>query len=247
MSIADLEDATGVPSRTLAGPDELPVTLSFNDTAYASVLATPEALPPWALGFAFSEGMITRADQVIDTSVDRLRHGVRVRLSVPDHIERLASERRRVTSASSSCGRCGSAEEAQMMEGLRRLPPSPPPAADVLTEALARLEEAARPGLHLALGFEEGGRLLATGVDIGRHNALDKLIGEGLSSGEMPSLVLLSSRCSLELVQKVVRAGITTLATLSHPSHLAVDIARLCALNLICCHRGRRLTLLSRG
>lgn len=247
MSTADIEDATRVPSRTLEGPDELPVTLSFNDTAYASVLATPDALTPWALGFAFSEGIIARADQVAAITTDRLRHGVRVRLSVPEHIERLAFERRRVTSASSSCGRCGSAEEAQMMEGLRRLPPSPPPAAATLVEALARLEEAARPGLHLALGFDAAGRLVATGVDIGRHNALDKLIGEGLSGGRMPELVLLSSRCSLELVQKVVRAGIAALATLSHPSHLAVDIARLCALNLICCHRGRRLTLLSRG
>ncbi|MFC0269569.1 formate dehydrogenase accessory sulfurtransferase FdhD [Kushneria aurantia] len=241
----DFEDATQTPGEALGGPTELPVTLSFNDTAYASVLATPDDLEHWALGFAFSEGMITRAGQVAAVTSDRLRHGVRLRLAVPAHIERLAGERRRVTSASSSCGRCGSAEEAQMMEGLQRLPPVAPPTPAQLESALARLEEAGRPGLHMALGFDSAGEWLATGIDIGRHNALDKLVGEGLAAGRLPAMVLLSSRCSLELVQKVVRAGIPTLATLSHPSQLAVEIARLCALNLICCHRGRRLTLLS--
>lgn len=247
MSLCDYEDMTRTPGEQLHGPSELPITLSFNDTAYASVLATPEALAHWAIGFAFSEGMITRASQVSNITTDRLRHGVRVRLDVPPHIERLAGERRRVTSASSSCGRCGSAEEAQMMEGLQRLPASTPPPPPQLEKALEQLSSEGQPGLHMALGFDSEGKWLASGVDIGRHNALDKLIGASLMEGFRISMVLLSSRCSLELVQKTVRAGIPTLATLSHPSTLAVDIARLCALNLICCHRGRRLSLLSSG
>ncbi len=247
MSLCDYEDVTRTPSEQLAGPSELPITLSFNDTAYASVLATPEALEHWAVGFAFSEGMITRAAQIQQITTDRLRHGIRVRLEVPAHIERLAGERRRVTSASSSCGRCGSAEEAQMLEGLQRLPASTPPPPAQLESALERLSSDGRPGLHMALGFDSEGQWLGSGVDIGRHNALDKLIGASLVEHRPLSMVLLSSRCSLELVQKAVRAGIPTLATLSHPSPLAVDIARLCALNLICCHRGRRLTLLSCG
>ncbi|RKQ96941.1 FdhD protein [Kushneria sinocarnis] len=242
---AELEDATATPSDTLAGPVEQPVTLSFNDTAFASVLATPEALEHWALGFAWSEGLITRTAQVRDITVDRLRHGVRVRLAVPAHIEQLAADRRRVTASASSCGRCGSAEEAQMLEGLRRLPPTPPPSVPRLNAALEWLEELASPGMHMALALDEHGARLGTGRDIGRHNALDKLIGAGLREGRRPALVLISSRCSLELVQKAVRADIPTLATLSLPSNLAVEIARLCALNLICCHRGRRLTLLS--
>ncbi|WP_438764562.1 formate dehydrogenase accessory sulfurtransferase FdhD [Kushneria sp. TE3] len=247
MSLSEYEDATKTPGEQLNGPPELPITLSFNETAYASVLATPEALEHWAIGFAFSEGMITRASQVSEITTDRLRHGVRVRLNVAAHIERLGGERRRVTSASSSCGRCGSAEEAQMMEGLQRLPASTPPPPAQLERALEQLSSEGQPGLHMALGFDGDGQRLGTGVDIGRHNALDKLIGASLVEGRPLSMVLLSSRCSLELVQKAVRAGIPTLATLSHPSTLAVDIARLCALNLICCHRGRRLTLLSSG
>ena len=82
MSLCDYEDATRTPSEQLQGPSELPVTLSFNETAYASVLATPEALEHWAVGFAFSEGMITQASQVGEITIDRLRHGVRVRMSV---------------------------------------------------------------------------------------------------------------------------------------------------------------------
>ncbi|WP_106476930.1 formate dehydrogenase accessory sulfurtransferase FdhD [Phytohalomonas tamaricis] len=247
----DYEFAVDTPSEQLKGPTELPVTLSFNDTAYASVLATPDDLEAWAVGFAYSEGMITRAAQVGEITIHRLRHGVRVRLAVPAHVERLAEENRRVTSASSSCGRCGSAEEAQMLEGLKRLPKRTPPTAQHVREALAWLEEEGRAGLHVALGLGMHGERLGVGVDIGRHNALDKLIGASLmkhdGKGERPAFVLLSSRCSLELVQKTVRADIPALATLSHPSNLAVDIARLCGLNLICCHRGRRLTLLSQG
>ncbi|OHV07840.1 formate dehydrogenase accessory sulfurtransferase FdhD [Kushneria phosphatilytica] len=242
---AILEDATATPADVLSGPVEQPITLAFNDTAYASVLASPEALEHWALGFAWSEGMITRTAQVRDIHIDRLRHGVRVRLTVPSHVEQLAAERRRVTTSASSCGRCGSAEEAQMLEGLKRLPPSSPPSVAHLNAALEWLEELASPGMHMALALDEHGKRLGTGRDIGRHNALDKLIGAGLREGRRPALVLISSRCSLELVQKAVRADIPTLATLSLPSNLAVDIARLCALNLICCHRGRRLTLLS--
>ncbi|ANF59188.1 formate dehydrogenase accessory sulfurtransferase FdhD [Halotalea alkalilenta] len=241
-----LEDRSQEATARVAGPAELPVTLAFGAIDYASVLATPTSLEAWALGFSYGEGLIDRRDQVEKIEIDHLRHGLLVRLTVGGRIEQRAQEQRRVGSSTSSCGRCGSASEASMMLGLHRLAPSVAPDVAVLEAALEWLEQERRTGLHVALGLGAGGERLGVGVDIGRHNALDKLIGQAmLDQRPMPSLVMLSSRCSLELVQKVVRAGIPALATLSVPSDLAVETARLCGLQLIHCHRGERLVLLS--
>ncbi|GAB2793181.1 formate dehydrogenase accessory sulfurtransferase FdhD [Halomonas shantousis] len=243
----DYEDASTRPARDLPGPDELPITLTFNDTAYATVLATPDDLESLALGFAFSEGMILRREEVAAITLAPSRHGFRVRLEVDPRVARRAEEGARVTLSTSGCGACGAQSEAQVMFGMQRLDPRPPPPAAHVQTAQAALVQRARPGLHLALGLDEAGEVYAMGQDIGRHNALDKLIGQSLASGRWPALVMMSSRCSLELVQKTVHAGIPALATLSHPSHLAIDMARLCALTLINCHRGKRLELLSRS
>ncbi|ABE60075.1 formate dehydrogenase, subunit FdhD [Chromohalobacter israelensis DSM 3043] len=244
-AIARYDDQCGRPLRALEGPQEQPITLTLNDTAMVTLLATPEALEPLALGHAFTAGWIARAAEVEAVHLSRLRHGLAVRLSVSPRVEERAAGLRRADASVSSCGACGVAEEAQLMQGLTRLPSRAPLAPEALLKGIERLQRHARPGLHTALGLAENGEVLARGVDIGRHNALDRIIGDGLTRQAMPAAVLLSSRCSMELVQKTVRAGITTLATLSLPSSLAVEIARACDLNLICCHRGRRLERLS--
>lgn len=227
-------------------PTELPVTLALNELDYATALVTPEGLEDWAFGFAFSEGLITRQADVGKVTVERLRHGYLVRLRVDERLARLGAEQHRVGASMSSCGRCGTASEALMMQGLQRLPESPLLGTTCIDKALARLRSERSPGLHLALALDVEGNFLARATDIGRHNALDKLIGQHLrQQSPMPSLVMLSSRCSLELVQKVVRAGIPALATLAVPSTLAVDTARLCRLQLFHCHRGERIDVIS--
>ena len=244
--LSDYEWATDTPAIDLKGPEEQAMTLALNDMACASVLATPVDLEAWAVGFAFSEGLISRISQIEGVDQAPLRHGLRVQLTMAPHLAEQAMERRRVGASTSSCGRCGTADEGLMFEGLRQLPPSDLPSMADWHRLFEALDQASRPGLHVALGLGPEGNMV-TGVDIGRHNALDKLIGKGLRAGAMPATGLVSSRCSLELIQKSVRAGMTTLGTLSHPSTLAVDTARLCGLNLVCCHRGKRLQLLSRG
>ncbi|WP_136069284.1 formate dehydrogenase accessory sulfurtransferase FdhD [Modicisalibacter radicis] len=241
------DDQRDRPLRAFGDPAEQPITLALNDTAMVTLLATPEALEPLALGHAFTAGWIERAAQVEAIELSHLRHGLSVRLSVaPRLVERAAGLKRGGPSVS-SCGACGVAEEAQLMFGLTRLPAHPPLAVAALERGLEALNRSGRAGLHTALGLDEHGEVRFTGVDIGRHNALDRVIGAGLEAAAMPAAILLSSRCSLELVQKCVRAGIPTLATLALPSALAVEIARACELNLVCCHRGRRLELLSGG
>lgn len=241
------DDQRGRPLRDFGDPAERPITLALNDTAMVTLLATPESIEPLALGHAFTAGWIERATQVEAIELSHLRHGLSVRLSVAPRLAERAAGQRRGGPSVSSCGACGVVEEAQLMFGLTRLPARPPLAAAALERGLEALKQGGRAGLHTALGLDEHGEVRFTGVDIGRHNALDRVIGAGLEARAMPAAILLSSRCSLELVQKCVRAGIPTLATLALPSALAVEIARVCELNLVCCHRGRRLELLSGG
>ncbi|MBS4152904.1 MULTISPECIES: formate dehydrogenase accessory sulfurtransferase FdhD [Cobetia] len=242
---AGYADAREVPLRELDGPSELPVSLALNDTAMGTLLASPEALEPLALGHAFTAGWITRRDEVSAIHLSRLRHGLAVRLEVSDSLARKAERHQRRESSVSSCGACGVQDEAELMAGLMRLPPRTALAPDALMRGLERLERATRRGMHLALGLDAEGGLISQGADIGRHNALDRVIGMSLDSGVWPEALLVSSRCSLELVQKTIRARIPTLITLAVPSRLAVETARACDLNLICAHRGRRLELLS--
>ncbi|WP_192035098.1 formate dehydrogenase accessory sulfurtransferase FdhD [Halomonas sp. YLGW01] len=242
---AGYDDRREAPLRDWQGPQERPITLLLNDTAMVSLLATPESLEPLALGHAFTAGWIDSIDQVHAVQLARLRHGLSVALEVAPSVAARAEAGRRPAASVSSCGACGMVDEAQLMAGLKRLEARPPLPSEALRRGLAELEARARRGQHGALGLEASGSVVMDGWDIGRHNALDRVIGEGLRRGRMPDAVLLSSRCSLELVQKTVRAGITTLATLSLPSAMAVEVARACGLNLICCHRGRRLELIS--
>lgn len=247
IALNGYDDQRGRALRDFGDPAEQPITLTLNDTAMVTLLATPESLESLALGHAFTAGWIERAAQVEAIELSRLRHGLSVRLSVAPRIAERAARLQRGGPSVSSCGACGVAEEAQLMFGLTRLPARPPLTAAALERGLEALKQGGRAGLHTALGLDAHGGVRFTGVDIGRHNALDRVIGAGLDAVDMPAAVLLSSRCSLELVQKSVRAGITTLATLALPSALAVEIARACELNLVCCHRGRRLELLSGG
>ncbi|ODC04546.1 hypothetical protein BFW38_14425 [Terasakiispira papahanaumokuakeensis] len=244
--LSDYEWAADDAIDTFTAPSELVITLSLNHQHYASVLATPEDLDAWALGFALSEGLITRVEQIEAINQQQQRFGIQLDLTLPPHLLQPALEKRRVGTATSSCGRCGSADERLMFEGLLPLPPADLPTGKDWQRLMSALETHSERGLHIALGLDQQ-QTLSWGRDIGRHNALDKLIGKGLRQHQMPQAALVSSRCSLELIQKSVRAGISCLGTLSYPSTLAIETARLCGLNLVCCHRGRRLQLLSRG
>lgn len=242
---ASYEHAERRPLRELEGPAELPVTLSLNDTAMTVLLATPHEIESLAIGHAFTAGWIERADEVLDLRIKRSCSGLGVRLLVAADTAARHAERARTRTSVSSCGACGVSDAAQLTTGLGTLPGETPLPAGALLRAVAALQSGAPRGLHSAFGLDRHGDILQRGSDIGRHNALDRVIGKSLRNASPLSAVLISSRCSLELVQKTVRAGIPTLATLSLPSPLAVATARACSLNLVCCHRGQRLELLS--
>jgi FdhD protein len=222
-------------------------------------MRTPGSDFDLAAGFLFSEGILERPAQVaaIRYCVDERRGGpqrynvVQVVLAPGTAFDPAVLRRNFYTT--SSCGVCGKAS----IEALRAAPTCPllPDGATVRAGALLRLPgrlRAEQPlfertgGLHAAALFTLGGELLRVREDVGRHNALDKLVGSAWLAGETPlvdRVAMVSGRLSFELVQKAARAGIPVLAGVSAPSSLAADLAREMGMTLVGFLRGDRFNV----
>lgn len=219
---------------------ELPVALTVNGVSQAVMLATPADLEDFALGFALSEGWIARAGELLDVEVDASgADGIELALRVTAAREQGLKLRRRQLAGRSGCGLCG----LESLADFAALQPAPVQAPSVDDAALARAMAAladAQPlnarcgGLHAAAWCTPDGRLLLSREDVGRHNALDKLIGARarLPALAGPGFVAMSSRASHELVHKAAMAGVGLLACVSAPSSLAIATARRLGLQL---------------
>lgn len=242
---------TSVPARgilhTLAGdeetvwqvPEEVPLALLFNSQNHAVMMGTPADFEDFAVGFALAEGIIARVSDVTAVLVLPTEQGYAIDLSVPEEKINRGRMARRSLEGRTGCGLCG----IEDMKDAIRMPAGRLPDVALSPQAVARayVELPAHQPMsrvnrtvHAAAWCSVDGEILLTREDVGRHNALDKLIGalsrEGrdLSSG----FVLMSSRCSFELVQKCAIAGIGALATVSAPTALALTLARRAHLKL---------------
>jgi FdhD protein len=223
---------------------EAPVALEFNGLAYAVMMATPADLEDFALGFALTEGLARSPADLSDLGVAEVEKGWIVRATLTGlGIEQL-TERVRARVAESSCGLCG----IENLDAVARpLPPVAP--HDRLDEiaifaALAALREhqpltRATGAAHAAAFCTEAGEILHVREDVGRHNAMDKLVGALAGAGQDPAsgFILSTARCSYEIVEKAVRAGATRLATVSLPTTMAVARAQAAGLSLWCLAR----------
>jgi FdhD protein len=194
-----------------------------------------------AVGFLFTEGIITAREQVMGVRACRSGNVVRVDLRPEVAVDLTRLERHFYTA--SSCGVCGK----ESLEAVRVSSPHRPSERRPTVEAavIHRLPDTLRAeqavfdrtgGLHASALFDIHGNLLCLREDVGRHNALDKLIGAQFLSGRTPlseSVLLVSGRASFELVQKAAVAGIAILAAVGAPSSLAVDLARECGLTVL--------------
>jgi FdhD protein len=197
-------------------------------------MRTPGHDDELAVGFLFTEGIITAREQV--TSVRACGSGTVVRVDLRPEVAVDLTRLERHFYTASSCGVCGKAS----LEAVRVCSPHRPSEGWPVVEAavIHRLPDTLRAeqavfdrtgGLHAAALFDIHGNLLCLREDVGRHNALDKLIGVSFLSGHTPlseSVLLVSGRASFELVQKAAVAGIPILAAVGAPSSLAVDLAR---------------------
>jgi FdhD protein len=235
---------------------EAPLEVRVNGERFAVIMRTPGDDRHLALGFLFSEGVVTTRAEVADVDAwpgdDVLGNRVNVVLdgSAAVRIEERTRERRHVT-MSSACGLCGRVS----IESLARETAPVPVAWTIAAAAVAGMPgllRSAQPvfdgtgGLHAAALCSRDGTVEAAAEDVGRHNAVDKLVGSMFDAGRLPlgDLVLaVSGRASFEIVQKACLAGIPMLVAVSAPSSLAIDCAEVCGITLVGFARGGRFNV----
>ncbi len=211
---------------------EVPVALVFNGISHAVMMASPVDLEDFALGFALTEGLIDTPDQLYGVESNTTAQGIALQLDVASACAWRLKERRRTLAGRTGCGLCGTDSLDQVQ---RCLPPVP--AVHVAAEALVRAEASLRAAqtlqqfcgaTHAAAWCDLQGRISCLREDVGRHNALDKLVGALTRQGTDPraGFVLVTSRASFEMVQKTVALGAGLLAAVSAPTQLAVQCAQ---------------------
>ena len=230
-----------------------------NHKAISITMRTPGDDESLAVGFLFTEGIINSKEQIDavqhcgQPSPDKgIRNTIRVDLAEGVDIDLKRLERHFYTT--SSCGVCGKSSIEALQTGAAKLGTKGPL---VSAETIHRLPESGiasqstfekTGGLHASVIFNANGEIDAVAEDVGRHNALDKVIGKKLMSGEVPlssSIVLVSGRASFELVQKSLMAGIPIMAAVGAPSSLAVELAREFGMTLIGFVRDGRFNIYS--
>jgi FdhD protein len=239
---------------------EEPLEIRLNGRPLAITMRTPGDDFALAAGFLVSEGVLAHAHdlQSIVYCAGATADGsntynvVDVRTAPGVTVPDITLERNVYTT--SSCGLCGKAS-LDAVRTTARWPVADTPPLRLGPELLAALPERLRAaqrvfdrtgGLHAAALFDEGGELLDVREDVGRHNAVDKLVGRALREGALPlsrSVLLVSGRASFELAQKAVMAGIPVLAAVSAPSSLAVDLAAETGLTLVGFLRGSSMNV----
>jgi len=237
--------------------EEVPVALEYNGLSHAVMLATPLDLEDFALGFSLTEGLLASPADLLDVEVRTRPNGVALQLRVTARCEALLKERRRSMAGRTGCGLCGTDNLDQVFRPPQRpVPPLPDALAadEALVAALSRAMRelaAAQPlqqrtgGIHAAAWCGVDGALRWVREDVGRHNALDKLIGAMARDGVDASqgFAAVTSRASFEMVQKAALAGMPMLAAVSAPTHLAIRTAQACGLRLAGFVRDGRATL----
>jgi FdhD protein len=219
--------------------EETPVAIVHDGSTTAVMMATPADLEDFALGFSLSEGVIDTLADVRDLDVAVSELGVEVRLWLePGHTERLAARRRHLAGPT-GCGLCGIDSLAEAVRALPRVDARLQVTPATLLEAMDSLSAAQALGaetraVHASALCSAGAPLLVR-EDVGRHNALDKLLGavrrEGREPGE--SILLLTSRVSVEMVQKAAVLGAPVICAVSAPTALAIRTAEACGLTLV--------------
>ncbi|MEP6786463.1 MAG: formate dehydrogenase accessory sulfurtransferase FdhD [Sphingomonadales bacterium] len=221
-------------------PIEAPVSIEYNGIGYAVMMATPADLDAYAVGFTLAEALVERAKEIQGIEIHMIEGGWIVRVSLPANRMEAVIERARTRVSESSCGLCGIENIEQILRPLPKVIARIHTTRDTIAKALASLDDhqplgRATGAVHAAAFCTTDGNIVCAHEDVGRHNALDKLIGTlALRDIDITTgFILLSARCSYELVEKTVRAGCPMLVTISAPTSLAVERAIAADLTLV--------------
>lgn len=211
--------------------EEVPVALVFNGISHAVMMATPSDLEDFALGFALTEGLLASPQELYGVDQQDVPNGIELNLQVSSACEWRLKERRRTLAGRTGCGLCGTDSLSEVRRSLH-----PVKKCHISAHALIRAEADLRHwqcvqqmtgATHAAAWVDPDGKILSVREDVGRHNALDKLIGHLVRHRARPDagFLLITSRASFEMVQKAVVFGAGVLAAVSAPTALAIEVA----------------------
>lgn len=227
-----LYGAGGVRVARWQVPEELPVAILLNGQNFAVMMATPADLEDFGIGFAVTEGIVKQLGQIESLRLGEVADGLAINIVVAPERAQAVAERRRTFAGRSGCGVCGAQTIAAAMPAPGLVARHPLPDISLLAQAYRELPrrqpmKQVNHSVHAAAFCHRDGAIAMVREDIGRHNALDKLAGALLRAGEdvFTGFVLLSSRISVEMVQKAAAIGVPLLAAISAPSALALRMA----------------------
>ena len=236
LGFADLR----MPALTRAVPVETPVNVVYGPVPFAVMMASPADLEDFAYGFSFTEGVIQSAADIRAVAVEEAERGLRLVVTLAGERLQAHLARGRALAGRTGCGLCGIDDLASLPSA--RLAPGAAPVIDkaAIARALSGLDKAqplnaATHAVHGAAWCGFDGAIKMVREDVGRHNALDKLIGALLRTGAKADdgFFVITSRCSFEMVEKVAAFGAHTLVAISAPTSLALERAHAYGMTLV--------------
>ncbi|SIQ91048.1 FdhD protein [Rhizobium sp. RU20A] len=235
-------------------PEEVPIAFSYGGTTHAVMMATPADLEDFAYGFSLAEGIIATASDVLAIDIIEAGDGLDVQVMLAEPEADALTARRRRMAGPVGCGLCGIESIEQATRAVPQVPESAlafaPHDIEAAVTALSAAQAMNRESraVHGAGFYRPGTGLLAAREDVGRHNALDKLTGAVLRGGAngADGMVVVTSRLSVEMVQKTASLGTTILAAISAPTALAIRTAEAAGITLVGIVRGDEFEIFTR-
>lgn len=227
--------------------EEIPVALVYNGISHVVMMATPKDLEAFAIGFSLSEGIIEHPREIFGIEVTQACNGLEVQIDLSSRRFMGLKERRRALAGRTGCGVCGVEQLNDIGKPIKPLPFTQTFDLSHLDHALKHLNDVQPVGretgcTHAAAWVMPSGDLVGGHEDVGRHVALDKLLGHRAKEGDLwqHGAALVSSRASYEMVQKSAMCGVEILFAVSAATTLAVEVAERCNLTLVgFCKPGR--------
>jgi FdhD protein len=245
------ETSARVPSRRVSKarvedtqrliPEEVPVALVYDGSTHAVMMATPADLEDFAVGFSVTEGIIAGRSEIREIEIVEQEKGIEARMWLAPQSGRNHAARRRRIAGPTACGLCGVESLDAAVPEPRRVGKSASATADEVQKALAAMQpqqtlNITTRAVHAAAFWDSAkGTIALLREDVGRHNALDKLVGAVMSAGLDPAkgFVVLTSRVSVEMVQKAAALGVEILVAVSAPTALALRVAETAGITLV--------------
>lgn len=245
----------GAPCRDLVA-EEVPVAMVYNGVSHAVMMASPCDLEDFAFGFSLTEGILDRPEQLFHLYAVVSEQGISLEMHIAGDCFARLREQRRNMAGRTGCGLCGTESLAHAIRAIPRVPARPAPVDKAVQRALRNLPtyqplQEKTGATHGAAWCDNQGRIQQAREDVGRHNALDKLIGARIRDHGARAFddgfVLISSRASYEMVQKSATVGVSSLIAVSAATALAIREARKAGMTLIGFARPGRHVIYVRG